>query len=277
MTQIFSLKASTTHSARQIHERLDERAHWQADECSAGYARRDTGATARITWSLGADETELEFETPLGRADILGREFSEEWSATATALSCEWRAVDAGDTELLEAWRRQNRDRLEQPEFRQSVDHIAREELQAAWAWNHTRDDIQSQLSGGLFVPGIVFFADRADSRPREARRAVVWPDAIPIAIPETDLLVLSVPDSNRLETPAGPRIIEMDRATEIIRSEDASLIERHEDPAPHWKLSWSTAPYNLIDDLAAAGVTAEETNWKGLSTSSVVETDLVD
>jgi len=276
MTQIFSLKASTDYSARQIHESLAERAYWQADECSAAYARRDTGGTARIAWSLGTDETELEFETPLGRAEILGREFSEEWQATATALSCEWKRVDNEDTELLEAWRRQNRDRLEQLEFRQSVDHLARQDLNTAWEWNHRRDDIQSQLDEGLFVPGIVFFADREDPRPREARRAVVWPDAIPIAIPETELLVVSVPDSNRLERPAGPRIIEMDRATEIIRSEDASLIERHEDPAPHWKLSWSTAPYDLIDDLAAAGATAEETNWKGLSKSSVVESDLV-
>src|SRR6185295_3902350 len=54
------------------------------------------------------------------------------------------------------------------------------------WRWNYGRSDLEEQLGDEVFVPRITYV--RRDGR---VRSAAVWTDAIPIALPEVDLLLL--------------------------------------------------------------------------------------
>jgi hypothetical protein len=57
--------------------------------------------------------------------------------------------------------------------------------LERAWRWNHGRQALQDAL-GDVFVPKISFVQQGG-----AARTFAVWGDAIPVALPDVDLLVL--------------------------------------------------------------------------------------
>jgi hypothetical protein len=57
--------------------------------------------------------------------------------------------------------------------------------LERAWRWNYDRQGLQDTL-GGVFVPKISFVQQGG-----AARTFAVWGDAIPVALPDVDLLVL--------------------------------------------------------------------------------------
>ena len=57
--------------------------------------------------------------------------------------------------------------------------------LERAWRWNYGRESLQDAI-GDVFVPKISFVQQGG-----AARTFVVWGDAIPVALPDVDLLVL--------------------------------------------------------------------------------------
>lgn len=59
-------------------------------------------------------------------------------------------------------------------------------ELQRIWRWNRARRDLQARLGDDVFVPVINFI--ELDGR---VQSAAVWVDAIPEALPPTDVLLL--------------------------------------------------------------------------------------
>ncbi|HET6898290.1 MAG TPA: hypothetical protein VFK70_08075 [Vicinamibacteria bacterium] len=67
-----------------------------------------------------------------------------------------------------------------------NMDALPRETLENIWRWNYRRHDLQQDLGDDVFVPGIRLV--RNDGGPRSF---VVWGDAIPLAVPEVDLIVL--------------------------------------------------------------------------------------
>lgn len=63
---------------------------------------------------------------------------------------------------------------------------MAARQIEGYWRWNYEREALQEQMGDMIFVPRIVFL--RVNGR---ALSALVWTDAIPIALPQTDYLVL--------------------------------------------------------------------------------------
>ncbi|MBK9032210.1 MAG: hypothetical protein IPL61_12975 [Myxococcales bacterium] len=58
--------------------------------------------------------------------------------------------------------------------------------IERVWRWNLERKDLQARLGEDVFVPAISYLA--LDGR---VQTAAVWTDAIPVALPPTDQLVL--------------------------------------------------------------------------------------
>nr|MBP6849674.1 hypothetical protein [Kofleriaceae bacterium] len=58
--------------------------------------------------------------------------------------------------------------------------------LERAWRWNLARKDLQARLGEDVFVPKISFF--ELEGR---VQTGAVWTDAIPVALPPTDQLML--------------------------------------------------------------------------------------
>ena len=61
-----------------------------------------------------------------------------------------------------------------------------REELEAIWRWNYARQQLQSRLGDDIFVPKIMFVEIEGS-----AHSVVVWPDVIPIWIPQVDTIII--------------------------------------------------------------------------------------
>jgi hypothetical protein len=97
------------------------------------------------------------------------------------------------------------------------------------------------------------------------------------MAAPEVELLVVSVPDSKQLSAPAGPHILEFQRALELMQSDDRPELNYRDEPLAHHALAWKQAPYEMIEQLADEAVSAAESNWDGLSAAEVVEQDLLE
>lgn len=75
---------------------------------------------------------------------------------------------------------------LREPENRQNLASLPKALLFKAWSWNVDRQRLQNELGESKFVPRIMFI--RLDG---EVKTAAVWPDGIPIAVPEVDFLIV--------------------------------------------------------------------------------------
>jgi hypothetical protein len=65
--------------------------------------------------------------------------------------------------------------------------------LQEIWRWNYARKDLQDSMNEDVFVPMIMFCTYQG-----ELKTLVSWPDAIPIALPEVDLMILGREELNK-------------------------------------------------------------------------------
>jgi hypothetical protein len=75
---------------------------------------------------------------------------------------------------------------LRDPARRQDLFSLPGEVLMKAWSWNHSREVLQGELGESKFVPRIMFLL--VAGRPATA---AVWPDGIPIAVPDVDYFIV--------------------------------------------------------------------------------------
>jgi hypothetical protein len=75
---------------------------------------------------------------------------------------------------------------LADPGKRGSLFSLPTDELMSTWRWNRGRLALQDRLGESRFVPGVITVAIAG-----QLCTAVVWPDAIPAAIPEVDYLIV--------------------------------------------------------------------------------------
>ena len=66
------------------------------------------------------------------------------------------------------------------------LDALPKETLESIWRWNYGRPQLQHELGDDVFVPRIQLVRDEG-----APRSFVVWGDAIAVAVPDVDLLVL--------------------------------------------------------------------------------------
>ena len=59
-------------------------------------------------------------------------------------------------------------------------------QIEACWRWNFAREELQQQLGEDIFVPRFMFL-----ERQGRVVRSTLWPDGIPTAVPEADILMI--------------------------------------------------------------------------------------
>jgi hypothetical protein len=173
---------------------------WYEDQGEQlGYANADTGVY--FSFHLGAAAPAcLSFNINYFRPHVFGLEATRELAAVAAHFSLLVDDPQIGgmgrgaftNEGFLGGW---NAGNLEAHRALLSSRHeghepIAHHSLPAAvleriWRWNHDRLRLQDAL-GKVFVPKISFL-----QRAGTLRTFVVWSDAIPVALPDVDLLVL--------------------------------------------------------------------------------------
>jgi hypothetical protein len=68
--------------------------------------------------------------------------------------------------------------------------------IEACWRWNSAKDELQEQLGEGIFVPRFLFI-ERAGA----IATTVAWPDGIPVAFPESDVVLIKRQQIRLLES----------------------------------------------------------------------------
>ncbi len=113
--------------------------------------------------------------------------------------------------------------------------------IERCWTWNKERDSRQAEVGQEFFVPRIFFLEHEG-----EARSAVIWGDAIPIAIPEIDVIVMARHEL----APRGLLWRKKDHSL-VPYSEVAALLAGFPevtDPIPHQLLRYTDPPKQLVD-----------------------------
>jgi len=59
-------------------------------------------------------------------------------------------------------------------------------QIEACWRWNLAKDELQAKFGEDVFVPRLMFLRNGA-----EVASTVAWPDGIPIAMPEAQLILI--------------------------------------------------------------------------------------
>ena len=113
--------------------------------------------------------------------------------------------------------------------------------IQRVWRWNFERKELQARLGDEVFVPRISYLA--LDGR---IQTAVVWGDAIPVALPPTDQLILS------REHLAPRRFLRRVADVCICPTEDAELLLRKfaapNDSSAYRRLTYVDPPAEVRD-----------------------------
>jgi hypothetical protein len=75
---------------------------------------------------------------------------------------------------------------LRDPKNKKNITSLPSAALLNVWSWNLKRQRLQSSLGESKFVPRVIFILLDGD-----VKTAAVWPDGIPIAVPDVDHLIV--------------------------------------------------------------------------------------
>ncbi len=268
--------------ARDLEEYGVRRRWWEIGNEGVSYADTDTELQFDLEMR-GGEEGTLEavvFALPEGAPEVYGREIGEELEAFAAEFEVELRPAGVGDEpaevvsgprEAVEAWGEANRRaiRAQIEEGETSLRRMDREDVQEAWRWNRARQRYHRDLEGSVFVPRVVYF-----EREGRLERGVIWPDAIPLALPEVEMLLVSLTDPS-LGGDADPDAYVVDY--EQFREAVESVAEPREEPVEHLVVVWQEAPTELIEELIAEAEPAEPDGLEGLAADRIFERDVIE
>jgi hypothetical protein len=107
--------------------------------------------------------------------------------------------------------------------------------IEECWRWNFQRDDLQKELGDDFFVPRFMFIKHGGVVVP-----VVVWPDGIPTAVPDTELLII-------------PRKSVLPKKFLVMSTQDTVLATRAEveEVLQRFPLKQAALPYRLLNYAA--------------------------
>lgn len=251
-----------------IREYFRGRRWYEVGDEGAEYADIDTGIGFEVDWEADGPVDRVTFAFREGRPRVYGREAAEELAAFADAFSSALdEEVDAD--EVRADWEASNRGVVESGGAEGRTQHLVDDErLEATWRWNRGRRDLMEQLGGSMFVPRILFFRDVEG-----LQRGVVWPDAIPLALPEVEFVLVSVPEHvDPSQDTSRAHRISYDQFVDAA----SSVAEHVDEPVPHLQLRWTEAPVEFIEELTSEHNVADPDNLTGLAIDSIFEGSLI-
>lgn len=190
-------------TAEDFAEYFGKRAHYDLQGSQAWYQNEDTGVYFVFELGIDSDDPELEsFAVSLNvnyfRPSFFGLEAEPEVTAFARAFDMvvsdpQTNGMGEGEYRadfFLSGWNTGNefgyRAILREPAARQEQATLPSETLIKAWVWNRARNELQNQLGEAKFVPRIMFMLIAG-----KAATIAVWPDGIPIAVPDVDYFMV--------------------------------------------------------------------------------------
>ena len=155
---------------------------------------------------------------------------------------------------------------LRDPKNQMNVSSLPSEILLKAWSWNLARERLQNDLGESKFVPRVMFVLLDDD-----VRTAAVWPDGIPIAVPDVDILIVP-----RKQLAPRPLFRRVEDRTLVALKEALPILQKHGSTNAQGTLVLN---YNTPTDEIAGYVTSLPTDKrevKGLAPDQVLDRELV-
>lgn len=141
-------------------------------------------------------------------------------------------------------------------------------QIEACWRWNMAKHALQETFDDSVFVPKL-FFLRHGDG----VRCAVVWPDGIPIAMPDSDLIVIQRKD-------VLPKRF-------LFSNEDVVIAERaevermlQEFPVEQGALPYRLLDYEVVPESVLAclrSLTATKEKPEAVATDHILNAELVE
>ncbi|MFN0060659.1 MAG: hypothetical protein ACKVX7_19570 [Planctomycetota bacterium] len=256
--------AAAPRTAAEFTQYFSSRPRYRVDGTQAWYGNPDTGVS--FSFQLveadqpedGAEDADMaepdawaHFELAYARPHFFALEAIEELTAFVAAFDLvvdDPQAEESGVGEFVAArfianWTAGNQAAVSAIELPEGArfSTLPAATLEAVWRWNFRREAFQQELGAKIFVPRIVFF--KRGERPQSG---IVWTDAIPAVLPQTDFVVLW---RERL----APRKFFM-RATDFVVVDWSviapfvSSFPRTETPLPFYTLRYEKPPTALLD-----------------------------
>lgn len=202
----FSRRDGGPLSLRDFSAFFRGRARWELKEHQAWYSNEDTGVYFSFDYEGASERIEDErpasdvaFNMNFFRPPFFALEAAPEIATFVShfdLLVHDPQVQGMGEGEyseegFLRGWNAGNyfghRIIANQQQEKERLHSYPESRLFEAWKWNHQRERIQNAMHEDVFVPRIMFFEiDGA------AMSAVVWGDAIPILIPEVDVVLIA-------------------------------------------------------------------------------------
>ena len=239
------------------------RRHYQLQQSQAWYSNEATGVYFSFNLTEGEEDSELApgtadanvaFNLNFYRPHIFGLEAEPEVRAFVNhfkLLVSDPQTEGVGDgpysTEgFFRGWNHGNefgcRAVAGQQGDQETPVTLPTADLERYWRWNYGVEAYQQALGESIFVAKIIFLLHEG-----AARSLAVWPDGIPIALPDVDLVMLGR-DELAPRSPLGKK--QTEKAL-VPRSELVSLLRlgiRKETPAPHTVLDYDERPAPVTD-----------------------------
>lgn len=269
---IFSF-GSNEPSRAEFDSHVSGREWYQPTGEGAVYADTDTGV--RLELSVRESDGEIEaivVGCPEGVPEVYGEEIAEELEALRESFGGNLSA-DGDDVDVDEArqrWEAANRDAIaDRLDDGETLHRMPADRVREAWRWNRGRQAYHARRPGSLFVPSVHFF-----SYGGELSRGVIWPDAIPVALPPVDLLLVSLPEE-MLADEGGPDKYVIGYEDFLDGAEAAA--EQVDEPESHLVLSWDEVPTEVVDHVVEVGEVASPEALEGLSAEHIFEEELIE
>jgi hypothetical protein len=252
---------------------VGRRERYESTGDGALYADTDTGVRFEVlVCDSEAGVETVAFQCPAGVPEVYGQEIAEELEALRGALGGNL-AAEGDDVDVDEArhhWEEANRAAVaEQIDDGKTLNQMPADKVRGAWYWNRGRQAYHGRRPGSLFVPRVHFFAYDGD-----VGRGIIWPDAIPVALPPVDLLLVSLPEEMLDDEGAADKYVI--GYEEFLEGAEAAA-EQTDDPEPHLVLSWEEVPTDVIEHVVEVGEVASPDGLEGLSAEHIFEQELVE
>lgn len=277
----FSADGSDAPDVRELTDYFRSRAWYDIEDDAARYRDGDTGVHFAFLWSFddsGEKVEKVTFTINYARPRFFALEAADELDDFVDTFDFEFSDPQSEETvaaydrdRFLREWNHGNKAAVEaiseQDEGAAFEFSLSADELRRSWEWNRARGDLQTSLGGAVFVPRVLLFA-----RNGSVECGIVWPDAIPLVLPDVDFVLVSVPQDDS-EGPPKATLVEYDDFVAAVG--DAG--EFREEPVPHTLLTWNEAPLDLIEELTDVGTIAEPDALTGVPVDSVLDEDILE
>lgn len=253
----FRARGERSPSEKELRAYFDGHHRYQLEGDQAWYQNEDTGVYFLFEFgNQGGEGDEVSDLLPISfninyfRPHVFGLEAESELSrfiAQFELLVSDPQMSGMGDGEyaaegFLSGWNAGNELGYSvylREQKGQRILHLPTETIEQVWRWNYGRETFYERLGQDLFVPKIMF----AEHEGR-LKLAAAWPDAIPVVLPEVDLLILG------RDALAPRRLFRKKPDYVVVNFDDIrkeiSTFPRGDGAWPHLTLSYEVPPADL-------------------------------